>query len=193
MLVRVKPPEAIVVAIPSETLATVYTLGTDAAVTGVNAAPLKTATARAETAREGCWNLVWSVKNLLGYRAPAYLCVDFSCMEAFFSFAPKLSAPEAEIDLDAFSRMLNEPDEQRAADMAQFGVGIVNCLGKASLWELPAFKNATRGAFTSSLSVYELLKLTGDLKKVGSFTVAVLPTETKNGVRTLSDAAKLPF
>ena len=77
--------------------------------------------------------------------------------------------------------------------MAQFGVGIVQYLGKASLWELPAFRKATRGAFTSSLSIYELLLLMGDFKKVTGFTVAVLPTEQKDGVRVLSDAAKLPF
>ena len=193
LLVRVSPPNATVVAIPCETASTVYTLGRDAKVERVDTAPIGTATARAETEREGCWNLIWAVKNLVGYRAPAYLCVDFSCMEAFFSFAPSLPADSGEIDLAAFLRMLDEPDEQRAADMAQFGIGIVRFLGKAKLWELPAFRKATRGAFTASLSVYELLRLMSDLKKVTSFTVAVLPTEWKNGVRVLSDAAKLPF
>ena len=193
LLVRVQPPEATVVAIPCETQAAVYTLGQGAAIERVDAAPIGTATARAESAREGCWNLIWAVKNLTGYRAPAYLCVDFSCMEAFFSFAPDLTADGKTVDLDAFSRMLNEPDEQRAADMAQFGVGIVQYLESASLWELPAFRKATRGAFTSSLSIYELLRLMSDLKKVTGFTVAVLPSEIKNGVRVLSDAAVLPF
>ena len=170
-----------------------YTLGKNAGIERVDDAPLSTATARAESAREGCWNLVWAVKNLLGYRAPAYLCVDFSCMEAFFSFAPDLAADGVKIDLDAFLQMLNEPDEQRAESMAQFGVGIVQYLGKAKLWELPAFRSATRGAFTSSLSIYELLRLMNDLKKVTGFKVAVLPTQIKDGVRVLSDAAKLPF
>lgn len=193
LLVRVEPPKATVVAIPCETVSAVYTLGENAKVERVDTAPIGTATARAESEREGCWNLVWAVKNLLGYRAPAYLCVDFSCMEAFFSFAPDLTADGEMIDLEAFSKMLNEPDEQRAASMAQFGVGIVQYLGKVSLWELPAFRKATRGAFTSSLSIYELVGLMSDLKKVNSFTVAVLPTELKDGVRTLSDAAKMPF
>ena len=193
LLVRVKPPEATVVAIPSETLATVYTLGKDAAVERVDTAPLSQATARAESVREGCWNLVWAVKNLLGYRAPAYLCVDFSCMEAFFSFAPELPADGGGIDLDAFMKMLDEPDETRTESMAAFGVGVVKYLGRVSLWDLPAFKSATRGAFTSSLSVYDLLMLMSDLKKVDTFTVAVLPTKQQNGVRVLSDAANLPF
>lgn len=193
LLVRAEPPEATVVAIPCETQAAVYTLGKNAQVKRVDNAPVGTATARAETVREGCWNLVWAVKNLTGYRAPAYLCVDFACMEAFFSFAPDLTAGGETVDLDAFSRMLNEPDERRAERMAQFGVGIVQYLGRVSLWELPAFRSATRGAFTSSLSIYELLLLMGDLKKVTGFTVAVLPTELKNGVRVLSDAAVLPF
>ena len=193
LLVRVEPPEVTVVAIPCETQAAVYTLGQDATIERVDAAPIKTATARAETAREGCWNLVWAVKNLTGYRAPAYLCVDFACMEAFFSFAPDLTANGETVDLDAFSRMLNEPDERRAERMAQFGVGIVQYLESAKLWELPAFRKATRGAFTSSLSIRELLRLMSDLKKVTGFTVAVLPTEIKNGVRVLSDAAMLPF
>ncbi len=193
LLVRVKPPETTVVAIPCETVATVYTLGQNAAVERVETAPISQATARAGSVREGCWNLIWAVKNLTGYRAPAYLCVDFSCMEAFFSFAPGLSADGSEIDLDAFLKMLDEPDETRAASMAAFGVGVVQYLGKVSLWDLPAFRSATRGAFTSSLSVFELLKLMGDLKKVESFSVSVLPTEWKDGVRVLSDAAKLPF
>lgn len=193
LLVRVAPPEATVVAIPCETQAAVYTLGENAKVERVDPAPIGTATARAKTEREGCWNLIWAVKNLTGYRAPAYLCVDFSCMEAFFSFTPDLTADGEAIDLDAFLRMLNEPDEQRAASMAQFGVGIVQYLESASLWELPAFRKATRGAFTSSLSIYELLRLMSDLKKVSSFTVAVLPTQIKDGVRVLSDAAGLPF
>ena len=193
LLVHVDPPEATVVAIPSETLTAVYTLGEKATVKQVDAAPLKTATARAESAREGCWNLIWAVKNLLGYRAPEYLCVDFSCMEAFFSFAPVLPADGVEINRDTFLAMLNKPDETRAECMAQFGVGIVRYLGKVSLWDLPAFRSATRGAFTSSLSVFELLNLMRSLKKVSTFTIAVLPTEQKNGVRTLSDAAVLPF
>ena len=193
LLVHAAPPEAIVAAIPVETAATVYTLGKDASITSVDTAPLKTATARAESTREGCWNLVWAVKNLLGYRAPAYLCMDFDCMEAFFSFAPELLADGIEIDLAAFLRMLNEPDETRALDMARLGVAIVRYLDQVSLWELPAFRKATRGAFTSSLSVFELLGLMGDLREIRTFTVTVLPTETKDGVRTLSDAAKLPF
>ena len=193
LLVRAEPPKATVVAIPCETQAAVYTLGKNAKIERVDPAPIGTATARAESAREGCWNLIWAVKNLTGYRAPAYLCVDFACMEAFFSFAPDMTADGMKIDPDVFSEMLNEPDEQRAESMAQFGVGIVQYLGKASLWELPAFRSATRGAFTSSLSIYELLLLMGDLKKVNSFTVAVLPTQIKDGVRLLSDAAKLPF
>ena len=193
LLVHAAPPEAIVAAIPVETAATVYTLGKDASIASVDTAPLRTATARAESTREGCWNLVWTVKNLLGYRAPAYLCMDFGCMEAFFSFAPELPADGAGIDLDRFVEMLNEPDETRARDMAQLGVGIVKYLDRVSLWDLPAFRKATRGAFTSSLSVFELLGLMGDLKSIRTFTVTVLPTETKDGVRTLSDAAKLPF
>lgn len=192
LLVRVKPPEAIVVAIPCETQTTVYTLAKGAKITGTETAPISLATARAEGAREGCWNLIWAVKNLTGYRAPAYLCVDFSCMEAFFSFAPKLPADSGEIDLEAFLHILDESEPDRARDMAQFGVGVVRLLGRVSLWDLPAFRSATRGAFSSSLSVYELLKLMGDFKKVDAFTVAVLPTERKNGARVCSDAA-LPF
>ncbi len=193
LLVRVKPPEATVVAIPCETQTTVFTLGPGAQVTALDAAPLSLATVRAEGVREGCWNLVWAVRNLCGYCAPAYLCVDFACMEAFFSFAPELPADGGGIDLAAFLRILGEEGETRASGMAAFGVGVVRYLGKVSLWDLPAFRSATRGAFTSSLSVFELLKLMGDLKKVESFSVFVLPTEWKDGVRVLSDAAVLPF
>lgn len=193
LLVSVDPPTAQVVAIPCETVAQVYTLGEHAKIRSVETAPLRAATARAQSEREGCWNLIWSVKSLTGYRAPAYLCVDFACMEAFFSFAPSLPSLDGEIDLAAFLRILDETDEQRAADMARFGVGIVNYLSKVSLWDLPAFRSATRGSFSASLSVFELLSLMGDLKKVDTFSVTVLPTELKDGVRVLSDAAKLPF
>ena len=82
---------------------------------------------------------------------------------------------------------------ESAASMARLGVGAVRYLAKVSLWDLPAFRSATRGSFTSSLSIFELLDLMGDLKKVASFSTAVLPTEQKDGVRTLSDAAVLPF
>lgn len=193
LLVHVQPPNAAVIAIPCETLATVYTLGAGTAVERVDAAPLGSATMRAESEREGCWNLVWAVKNLTGFRAGAYLCVDFGCMDAFFSFAPRLPADGGDVDLAAFSEMLRESGETRAASMARLGVGAVRYLAKVSLWDLPAFRSATRGSFTSSLSIFELLDLMGDLKKVVSFSTTVLPTEQKDGVRTLSDAAVLPF
>ena len=193
LLVRVAPPETKILAIPCETQSAVYTLKRGAVVAEVNTAPLQLATARAESLREGCWNLVWAVKNLLGYRAQAYLCVDFSCMDAFFSFAPKLNASGTEIDLAAFSDMLNESGESRAAAFANLGIGAVRLLREVSLWDLPSFRSATRGAFTSSLSILELLDLMGALKKVDTFSVTVLPTELKNGVRVLSDAAVLPF
>ena len=193
LLVQVKPPTVTVVAIPCETLSTVYTLGKDAQVTGIDTAPIRAATARAESEREGCWNLIWAVKNCTGYRAPAFLCVDFACMEAFFSFASGLPAEGAEIDLNAFLRILNERDEARAKDLAELGVGVVQYLSKVSLWELPAFKSATRGSFTSSLSILELLKLMGDLRKSDAFSIFVLPTKPKDGFRVLSEAAVLPF
>ncbi len=193
LLVRVAPPETKILAIPCETQSAVYTLKRGAVVAEGNTAPLQLATARAESLREGCWNLVWAVKNLLGYRAQAYLCVDFSCMDAFFSFAPKLNASGTEIDLAAFSDMLNESGENSAAAFANLGIGAVRLLREVSLWDLPSFRSATRGAFTSSLSILELLDLMGALKKVDTFSVTVLPTELKNGVRVLSDAAVLPF
>ena len=193
LLVRVAPPETEILAIPCETQSTVYTLKSGAVVAEMNRAPLAAATARAESLREGCWNLVWAVKNLLGYRAPAYLCVDFSCMDAFFSFAPKLNSNGTEIDLAAFSDMLHESGETRAAAFANLGIGAVQLLREVSLWNLPSFKSATRGAFTSSLSILELLDLMGDLKKVDTFSVTVLPTELKDGVFVMSDASVLPF
>jgi hypothetical protein len=189
LLVHVDPPDASVVAIPSETLATVYRLGGNASIEEVLTAPVGTATASAESAREGCWNLIWAVKNLTGYRAPAYLCVDFDCMESFFSFVPSLDG----IDYAAFCEMLTHSGEARAQDMAEIGVGAVRFLGKVSLWELPAFRSATRGAFSSSLSILDLLSLMSSLKEVRQFSVSVLPTEYKDGVRVLSDAAILPF
>lgn len=193
LLVHVEPPEATVVAIPCETVAAVYTLSEDASVARTDAAPIGSATARAPGKREGCWNLVWAVKNLTGWRAPEYLYVDFSCMDAFFSFVPSLSAGTREIDLAAFSAILSESGEARAQALGEFGVGAARYLGSVSLWDLPAFRSATRDAFASSLSVLDLLALMRDVRRVDSFTVAVLPTEIKNGVRVTTDAAKLPF
>lgn len=193
LLVHVEPPQATVVAIPCETLANVYTLGPDTTVKSVDAAPLSTATARAETAREGCWNLIWAVKNLVGFRAPAFLCVDFNCMDAFFSFVPALSAGDTTIDLSAFRRMAAQSGETRANSMALFGVGLARYLGKVSLWDMPAFRSATSGSFTSSLSVFELIALTRALKEVREYRIDVLSTQTINGVRMLSDAASMPF
>ncbi len=193
LLVHVEPPQATVIAIPCETLAQVYTLGPDTTIERVDAAPLSSATARAETAREGCWNLIWAVKNLVGFRAPAYLCVDFNCMEAFFSFVPALSAGDTTVDLAVFRKMVAESDETRANAMALFGVGLARYLGKVSLWDIPAFRSATSGSFTSSLSVFELIALTRALRNVSEYRIAVLPTELKNDVRVLSDAASMPF
>ncbi len=193
LLVRIEPPEATVFAIPSETLTTVYTLGENAEIRNVDTAPLGSATARAEGVREGCWNLIWAVKNLTGYRAPAYLCMDFGCMKSFFSFASSLPADGGDVDYAAFLTMLSEEGETRAASMGRLGVGAVRFLNRVSLWDLPSFKSATRGAFASNLSVFDLLALAGDLKKVKTFSVSVLPTERKNGVRVLSDTAVLPF
>ncbi len=193
LLVHVEPPQASIVAIPCETLAEVYSLGPDTTVTGMDAVPLMRATARADTLREGCWNLIWAVKNLLGYRAPAYLCVDFGCMEAFFSFAPSLPADDQSVDLGTFRAMCAENGEARARSMARFGIGVVRYLGKVSLWDLPAFRSATSGSFSSSLSVFELLKLMRTMKEVNEFRIDVVRTELKNGARMLSDAANLPF
>ena len=121
------------------------------------------------------------------------MSVDFACMEAFFSFVPSIPSEDGDVDLAAFSRILASEGEPRARALAAFGVGVARYLERVSLWDLPAFKAATRDAFHSSLSVFDLLGLMRDLKKVETFTVTVLPTELKNGVRVLSDAAVLPF
>ncbi|MBQ4422899.1 MAG: hypothetical protein II872_01140 [Clostridia bacterium] len=193
LLVHVEPPEATIVTIPCETAATVYTLSEGAAVERTDVAPIGSATARAPGVREGCWNLVWAVKNLTGWRAPEYVYVDLACMEAFFSFVPSLPLERGDVDLAAFAEMLNEEGEARARSMGEIGVGAARFLGRVSLWDLPAFRSATRGAFGSSLSVFDLLALMRALRRVDTFTVTVLPTEIKNGVRVLSDAAELPF
>lgn len=193
LLVQVKPPDVTVLAIPCETLAPVYTLGADCRVERVDTAPLMRASARAETAQEGCWNLIWAVKNLTGYRAPQYLCVDFACMEAFFSYAPKIETDGGEITLAVFTDALNASGEERARRMAQLGVGAARYLMKVSLWELPGFKNATRGAFSSSLSVFELISLLHSLKSATDFEIEVLSTEQKTGGRVLSASAEMPF
>ena len=193
LLVQVKPPDVTVLAIPCETLAPVYTLGANCRVERVDTAPLMMASARAETAQEGCWNLIWAVKNLTGYRAPQYLCVDFACMEAFFSYAPKLVTDEGEITLAVFSDALNASGEERARKLAQLGVGAARYLMEVSLWELPGFKNATRGAFSSSLSVFELISLLHSLKSASDFRIEVLSTEQKTDGRVLSASAVVPF
>ncbi|MBR2644159.1 MAG: hypothetical protein IKD54_02575 [Clostridia bacterium] len=173
LLVAVQPPAAAVTAIPAETPAPVYTLGPNAEVQRLDLAPIGTACARAVTEREGCWNLVWAVKNLTGCQPPHYLCVDLACMDAFFSFVPSLETDGGTIDAAAFSEILHASGEDRAVRFAEFGVGVVRCLSKVSLWELPAFKSATKGAFSSSLSVLELLSLMRMLKAVETFSVSV--------------------
>ena len=173
LLVQVKPPDVTVLAIPCETLAPVYTLGANCRVERVDTAPLMMASARAETAQEGCWNLIWAVKNLTGVQPPHHLCVDLSCMDAFFDFVPALETDSGAIDRDAFSAIMNDSSGSRAARFASLGVGVVKCLSKVSLWELPAFKSATKGAFSSSLSVLELLSLMRMLKSVTTFSVSV--------------------
>lgn len=173
LLVRVRPPVAEITAIPAETPAPVYLLGPDAAIKGLDRVPIGSACARAVTEREGCWNLVWAVKNLTGFQPPHYLCVDFACMDAFFSFVPTLASEDGSIDRSAFSDILHDAGDARAARFAALGVGVVRCLNELSLWELPSFRTATKGAFSSSLSVLELLSLMRTLKAVETFTVSV--------------------
>lgn len=173
LFVTVQPPDAEIIAIPAEMPAPVYRLGPNAEVTGLDLVPIGTACARAAAPREGCWNLAWAVKNLTGVQPPHHLCVDLSCMDAFFDFVPALETDSGAIDRDAFSAIMNDSSGSRAARFASLGVGVVKCLSKVSLWELPAFKSATKGAFSSSLSVLELLSLMRMLKSVTTFSVSV--------------------
>ena len=173
LLVKVQPPLAEVTAIPAETVAPVYTLGEDAEVLRLDAVPIGTACMRAQSQRAGCWNLVWAIKNLTGVQPPHYLCVDLACMDAFFSFVPAIETDGGSVDAAAFSAILNGSGTDRAAAFASFGVGVVRHLSEVSLWELPSFKAATRDAFSSSLSVLELLSLMRSLKAVEAFSVAV--------------------
>lgn len=192
LLVQVKPPKTTVLALPCETLAPVYTLDASCSVISVDSAPVGTASARAQGEREGCWNLIWAVKNLTGYQAPEYLCVDFGCMESFFAFAPKLETESGTITLETFRAALEKKDGARASAMGELGVGAVQYLREVSLWELPGFRSATRDAFSSSLSVFELLSLVRALRTVTDFTVDVLPTERTGEALILSDAS-IPF
>ena len=173
LLVKVQPPAAEITAIPAETLATVYTLGPHAQVQAIDLAPIGTACARAVTEREGCWNLVWAIKNLSGYQPPHYLCCNLDCMDAFFEFVPAIETSGGAVDAAAFAAILSSSGEDRALRFAEVGVGVVRCLSEVSLWELPAFKSATKDAFSSSLSFLELLALMRTLKTVETFAVAV--------------------
>ena len=173
LLVKVQPPIAEITAIPAETPAQVYLLGPDAAIKGLDRVPIGSACARAVTEREGCWNLIWAIKNLTGFQPPHYLCVDLSCMDAFFSYVPSLESEDGAIDRAAFLDILHDSGDVRAARFAALGVGVVRCLSEVSLWELPSFRSATKGAFSSSLSVLELLALMRSLKAVETFTVSV--------------------
>ena len=182
MLVQVKPPKATVLALPCEVLAPVYTLGEGCTVEHVETAPLSAATARAPSLKEGCWNLIWAVKNVTGYQAPEYLCVDFACMESFFAFAPAIPTESGTITLESFQAALKESGAVRAQQMGAFGVGAAQYLLKVSLWELPGFKTATRDAFSSSLSVLSLFSLLRSLRSVTEFSLSVLPAEQTDGV-----------
>lgn len=192
LLVQVKPPETTVIALPCETLAPVYTLGEDCQIQRVDTAPLKTATALAESGREGCWNLIWAIKNLTGYQAPEYLCVDLGCMDTFFAFVPKLETESGTITHAVFLDVLNDSGASRAERLGKLGVGAVQYLKKVSLWELPDFRNATRDAFISSLSISELLFLMHNLRSVTRFSVSVPSVEPLGDGLILSDAA-IPF
>ena len=173
LLVSAHQPEAEITAIPAETLAPVYLLGRNAEVKQLDVVPIGTACKRAVSTREGCWNLVWAIKNLAGFQAPHYLCVDLDCMDAFFEFVPSLETDSGAVDAAAFAAIRQLSGAERAERFAEVGVGIVRCLSKVSLWELPAFRSATKGAFSSSLSVLELLSLMRTLKSVETFTVTV--------------------
>ena len=94
--------------------------------------------------------------------------------------------------VDDFLNMA-EMREERARKLAHLGVGAARYLMEVSLWELPGFKNATRGAFSSSLSVFELISLLHSLKSASDFRIEVLSTEQKTDGRVLSASAVVPF
>ena len=183
---------AAVLALPCETLLPVYTLSADCTVLRVDTAPVKEATARAEGVREGCWNLIWAIKNGTGYQAPAYLCVDFACMESFFAYAPQTETASGPFTLKAFRQAIAESGETRARHMGELGVGAVKLLSKVSLWELPGFRNATRDSFSSSLSILELFSLLHTLRAVEQYSVDVLQTVPTDAGPVLNPA-DIPF
>lgn len=194
LLVRVRGADMTVLSIPCETVGTVYTLDRDCNVTAVNSVPLAYALRHGgRSARQQLWNLVWAVKNTVGVEAVHFVALDLDCMEALVAELNGLPGNDGAITPEDAAAVLAARGVQRAAGMADMGVGLVRAMQQTALWELPALQRLTRDKVRSGLSTRQMIVLALSFQKIERIAYEVLPTEgaAGNTVISYADAEKM--
>lgn len=188
-IVHLTPETLSVIAIPAETLTTVYTLDGGGAVCGASLRPIGDAAAFGGTERKlKAWNTVWALRQLTGVRLEEYLVLDVSCLAEAVSIIGPLSAGEESIDSARTAALLLEEGEQRAQSLLFLAEGMLNKLNETSFWKLSSLQRAVKGKFYSSLTYRELVTLSKCLKKVKTADFYLFPTAASPEGRQLDRA-----
>lgn len=181
LLARLEGETITVTGIPAETVAPVYTLNDALQIQNIEHTELYHAYAcggGAKNMKQGCWNLVWSVKNLTGVLVETFVCIELECLELLFTLADD---PEGARLL----RSLNDTSGiARTERFNAVGLRLLNALRRVRVWELSEMQTATKDKMTASLTVRQLIALAMSFQKITVFETFVLPvTEDGSSVR----------
>lgn len=194
LLVRIQGDTMTVLAIPCETVGTVYTLDRDYNVTAVNSRPLSAALRfGGPGGRQQLWNLVWAVKNTVGVCAAHFVALDLSCMEELTEQLGGLPGQHGTITPTRAGEILASSGTARAAGMADMGIGLVHAFQKTALWELPQLQKLTADKIRSGLSTRQMIAIALSFQRIEHITYEVLPTKELAGgmVPSYPDAEKI--
>lgn len=172
LLARLQGETITITSIPVETVAPVYTLDDAVKIQKVEQTALYHAYARGggtKNMKQGCWNLVWSVKNLTGVLVETFVCIELECLELLFTLADD---PEG-------AQMLRSLDDTFGRDRAErinaTGLRLLDALRRVRVWEFSELQAATKNKMAASLTVRQLIALATSFQKITVFETFVLP------------------
>ena len=190
LLVRLEGDTLTILSLPAQTLGDVYTLDKDCRIVNVSQSQIGTAVRfGGSDSNQSMWNLAWSVKNLVGFRAPQYIGLDLACLEEILSIMDGVQGGSAQYTAENCYELLYGESGMHADMAADFGAGLIRKLRDVSIWELPAMQRATRSKICSSLSARQLVALGKDFKSITSIRCELLPTLESGTSRTLDAEA----
>lgn len=176
LLVRLEGTTLYIVAIPYEAEALVYTLNSDCQITEASRLSLGLAIDRGGNDKnQQSWNLIWSVKNLIGVQVSHYLSIDLKCLPDVLNELETLSGVNADYSSANIGQYLQLSGESRAYFILDLGVGLLKKLRNVSIWELPGIQSATKGQVRSSLGTRELIALARCFQGVETIECYALP------------------